>query len=77
MKSEAEQTLEQLIREEWDFRMREDPIFATYCGDHRYNDCLPGMTREDFERQEEALRGFLGRLEGRPGRFARGSAAEP
>jgi uncharacterized protein (DUF885 family) len=64
MKSEAEQTLEQLIREEWDFRMREDPIFATYCGDHRYNDCLPGMTQEDFERQEEALRGFLGRLEG-------------
>jgi uncharacterized protein (DUF885 family) len=45
----------QLLSDEWEDRMREDPLFATLCGDHRYDDRLPGLSEADFERR-------LGRL---------------
>lgn len=41
----------QLLADEWEHRMREDPLFATLCGDHRYDDRLPGLAEEDFERR--------------------------
>jgi uncharacterized protein (DUF885 family) len=53
---------QQLIAEEWETRLRENPLFATMTGDHRYDDRLPGGKEEDFLRQEAALRGFLDRL---------------
>jgi hypothetical protein len=30
-----------LLHDEWEFRLREDPLFATETGDHRYDDKLP------------------------------------
>jgi uncharacterized protein (DUF885 family) len=53
---------QQLITEEWETRLRENPLFATMAGDHRYDDRLPGVKEEDFLRQEAALHGFLARL---------------
>jgi uncharacterized protein (DUF885 family) len=52
----------QLIDEDWDFRMREDPLFATMTGDHRFNDRLPGASEEDFARRLETMRTLLSRL---------------
>jgi uncharacterized protein (DUF885 family) len=42
---------QQLLSDEWEFRMQEDPLFATFAGDHRYNDRLPGLAEEDFARR--------------------------
>jgi len=57
------ETLKQLIAEEWEFEVREDPLFATQTGDHRFNDKLPSVTVADEERREKATRDFLKRLE--------------
>ncbi len=57
------ESLKQLIAEEWEFDMREDPLFATQTGDHRYNDKLPQVTVADEERREKAVRDFLKRLQ--------------
>ena len=53
----------QLLHEEWETRMRENPLFATYCGDHRYNDRLPGAGEEDNLRWLGILQNFRQRLE--------------
>lgn len=58
----AQSQLEELIAAEWDFRMHENPIFATSCGDHRFDDKLPSVTEADFERRLAQARAFLGRL---------------
>jgi len=51
-----------IIDDEWEHRLRRDPLFATMAGDHRFDDCLPGSKEEDFLRQEGALKSFLARL---------------
>src|SRR5215204_5255899 len=30
-----------LLHDEWEFRLREDPLFASETGDHRFDDKLP------------------------------------
>jgi uncharacterized protein (DUF885 family) len=52
----------QLIADEWETRMMEDPLLATFTGDQRFNDRLPGMAEADFERRMGLMRGFLDRL---------------
>lgn len=52
----------QLVSDEWESRLRENPLFATLAGDHRYDDRLPGAKEEDFTRQQAALQGFFTRL---------------
>ncbi len=51
-----------LFNDEWEFRMREDPIMATSYGDHRYNDRLPSVTPGDFQRRAAQVVNFLERL---------------
>ena len=51
-----------LFREEWQFELREDPLFATYAGDHRYDDRLPSVSADDEARRAAARRKFLKRL---------------
>jgi uncharacterized protein (DUF885 family) len=43
--------------------MREYPTFATQCGDHRFNDRLPGTTEADFARRREITADFEQRLQ--------------
>ncbi len=57
----ASSGLQQLIADEWEFRMREDPLFATQCGDHRYDDRLPSISEADAERRLAHMREFLRR----------------
>jgi len=56
--------LQQLLADEWEFRMQENPLFATRCGDHRFGDRLPAVSEEDFERRLAQARVFLDRLRG-------------
>ncbi len=51
----------QLIADEWDFRMREDPLFATMTGDHRFDDRLPGLSEADFSRRLDRMIEFRSR----------------
>jgi len=58
----ASQQLDRLLAEAWDFELREDPLFATRVGDHRFDHRLPSVQPEDFSRRRERLEGFLARL---------------
>lgn len=60
LKTEA---LDHLINEEWELRMQSNPLTATFCGDPRFNDCMPDMRLEALDAQMEQIRGFQTRLE--------------
>jgi uncharacterized protein (DUF885 family) len=51
--------LQQLLNDEWEFRLKEDPLFATDVGDHRYDDRLPSVTEADYQRRLDQARSFL------------------
>ncbi len=55
--------LNDLFRDAWEFQLREFPVFATYAGDHRYDDRLESMALADIERRNAVERGFLDRLQ--------------
>jgi uncharacterized protein (DUF885 family) len=40
--------LDQLINDHWEAWVRWDPLFATSCGDHRFNDRLPDAGEEHY-----------------------------
>jgi uncharacterized protein (DUF885 family) len=61
--SRASQELQRLFEEAWEFRLREDPLFATQVGVHKYNDKLPSVTVEDYERRLKKERQFLRRVQ--------------
>jgi uncharacterized protein (DUF885 family) len=52
------QQLHQLLNDEWEARLRADPLFATYTGDNRYNDRLPEISESAMQRWGEQLAGF-------------------
>ncbi|HMA18469.1 MAG TPA: DUF885 domain-containing protein [Thermoanaerobaculia bacterium] len=60
--SPARTQLRALLDEIWEFELREDPIFATSVGDHRYDDRLPSVRVADHARRAVARRKFLERL---------------
>jgi uncharacterized protein (DUF885 family) len=43
--------LRALFEEAWEFRLREDPLGATFAGNHRFDDRLPSMTHADLDRR--------------------------
>ncbi|MGH7452320.1 MAG: DUF885 family protein, partial [bacterium] len=55
--------LHALFDEEWNFRLAEDPLFATSAGYHQYDDRLPQVTIADEGRRAQFYRGLLGKLE--------------
>lgn len=61
----AEQ-LRRLFDEAWQYQLREDPLVATFVGEHRYNDRLPDVSLDSQKRQAEADKKFLERLRGIP-----------
>ena len=63
MKTEtASAQLAEIISEEWESRLQYDPTFATYTGDHRFNDRLQSVTEEDYEQWLGHLRCLCRRL---------------
>ena len=51
-----------LVEDKWQYDMRENPLYATSTGDHRYNELLPKISLEDCVRRNQAARAFLERL---------------
>ena len=59
----AEDQLDGIIAEHWEFSLRENPTFATAVGVNDFNDRLPGVSPADRERWLAAERAFLRRTE--------------
>src|SRR5262245_4495094 len=53
--------LDALLKEEWEFRVREHPPQASGVGDNRYDDRLPSIAPADLERRAKAQQAFLER----------------
>jgi uncharacterized protein (DUF885 family) len=60
---DAAAQLDALIDEVWAFQLRENPLLATYCGVHAYNDRLPRISEADAQRRVSQYRTYLARLE--------------
>lgn len=60
----AHAPLQQIYDDAWEFRLRENPLFATTVGVHKYNDRLPPAGIEDVERRAEYWQGVLESLDG-------------
>jgi uncharacterized protein (DUF885 family) len=58
----ATAALHALFAEEWQYGLREDPLFATSVGDNRYNDRLPSLAPADLARRDQHARAALERL---------------
>jgi uncharacterized protein (DUF885 family) len=58
--------LQQLFADDWQFRLRENPLFATSVGDTRYNQLLDPAGLADVQRQTAENRRFLERLRAIP-----------
>ena len=41
-----------LCEDFWAWRMRDSPEFATYCGNHDYDDKLDDVTTEAYDRRQ-------------------------
>jgi uncharacterized protein (DUF885 family) len=54
--------LSALFADEWQYGLREDPLFATSVGDNRYNDRLPALGLADLTRRADHARAVLARL---------------
>jgi uncharacterized protein (DUF885 family) len=55
------ETLQTLLRDEWEWRLREFPTYATYVGDRRYDDRLEEMSLDAIERRKGERRALLDR----------------
>jgi uncharacterized protein (DUF885 family) len=62
----APERLQQLFADDWEFRLRESPTFATSLGDTRYSHLLDPAGLADVERQTAETRVFLQRLRAIP-----------
>ena len=60
---EASDQLQRLLADEWEQRMQDDPLFATRCGDHRFNDRLPVVSASESARRLAQTEEFLRRLQ--------------
>ncbi len=59
---DAAATLKAILDEHWEFRLRENPLFATRTGDRRYDDRLPSVALGDFGRRAAVTRRTRERL---------------
>lgn len=56
--------LHDLFDREWEWRLKEDPEFATSVGRHEYDDRLTDGSPEDLARRAAGTKGFLAELKG-------------
>ncbi|MEM9722973.1 MAG: DUF885 domain-containing protein [Bacteroidota bacterium] len=59
----TQERLYQLFEREWEFRLKENPVFATSMGVHSANDRLPAVSERDQRRRADFRRNLLAQLE--------------
>ena len=52
-----------LLAEEWEYRLRESPTFASHLGDKRYNDRWPDVSLAAIARRHEHQKEVLAQLD--------------
>ncbi len=57
-------SLNRLYGDYWEFILKENPTFATYLGDHRYDNWLEDVSAQAYEQRTERFRKFLAELKG-------------
>lgn len=55
--------LNDLLAEQWEYRLRASPIFASFLGDKRWNDKLDDLSQEAIDKNLEESQKFLTRFE--------------
>lgn len=58
----SSEELNALFDTEWEWRLREQPTFASYLGDTRFNDRWPDLSLEAIDRRHQHRRDVLARL---------------
>ena len=54
--------LNHLYEDYWEFYLHESPTYATYLGDHRYDDKLDDVSADAYHQRIDRLREYLGQL---------------
>ncbi|TMI67447.1 DUF885 domain-containing protein, partial [Candidatus Bathyarchaeota archaeon] len=52
-------SLNRLYEDYWEFILKENPTFATYLGDHRYDNWLEDVSSEAYQQRIDRFRKFL------------------
>ena len=55
--------LDDLLAEQWEYRLRTSPLFASFLGDKRWNDKLDDRSQEAIEKDLQEAQKFLTRFE--------------
>lgn len=55
--------LQKYLTDYWEFILKHNPTFATYIGDHRYNDALEDLSEESIAAQTEYFKNLLDKTE--------------
>jgi uncharacterized protein (DUF885 family) len=55
-------SLNRLYEDYWDFVLKENPTYATYLGDHRYDNWLEDVSAEAYEKRIEQFKKLLAEL---------------
>lgn len=58
-KKDATMKLNQIFDSYWEFRLKSDPTFATYIGDHRYDDKLGDYSEAAFYADLDTVKNYL------------------
>jgi uncharacterized protein (DUF885 family) len=59
----AHEQLAKLTADYWEWSLNENPLFATYAGDHRFDNRLPKVSLADSQRRNKDEQQFLARLQ--------------
>jgi len=55
--------LHQLFDDYWEYILKSSPTFATYIGDHRYDDKLADVSGQAYRDETKAIKNYLDQLE--------------
>ena len=55
--------LNDLLAEQWEYRLRTSPLFASFLGDKRWNDRLDDYSQEAIDKNLQETQKFLDRFE--------------
>ncbi len=59
---DAAASLNHLYEDYWEFILHESPTYATYLGDHRYDNRLDDVSADAYHKRIDRLREYLGQL---------------
>ena len=55
--------LQKYLKDYWEFILKHNPTFATYIGDHRYNDSLEDLSEDSISIQINYFKDILSKTE--------------